>query len=180
MCKSRLLHPGVGFFYALVLGKSTNCTWGVMEEKEVKICWLLPEVDRDLTLPHYKSAGAAGMDVEAAVSVELIIQPGTLALVPTGFGVALPLGYELQVRPRSGLAVKYGVTILNSPGTIDSDYRGEVKIVLINLGRDPFIVHRGDRIAQLVLAPAPRARFVLVEALDPTSRASGGFGHTGV
>jgi len=151
-----------------------------MEEKEVKICWLLPEVDRDLTLPHYKSAGAAGMDVEAAVSVELIIQPGTLALVPTGFGVALPLGYELQVRPRSGLAVKYGVTILNSPGTIDSDYRGEVKIVLINLGRDPFIVHRGDRIAQLVLAPAPRARFVLVEALDPTSRASGGFGHTGV
>ena len=180
MCNCRLLYTGVGFFYALVLGKGTDCTRGVMDEKEVKICWLLPEAERDLHLPHYKSAGAAGMDVEAAVRGELIIEPGTSALVPTGFAVALPTGYELQVRPRSGLAVKYGVTILNSPGTIDSDYRGEVKIVLINLGRDRFIVHRGDRIAQLVLAPAPRVRCVLVEALDPTSRASGGFGHTGV
>ena len=153
---------------------------GVMDEKDVKICWLLPEAERDLNLPHYKTTGAAGMDVEAAVGGQLIIEPGALALVPTGFAVALPQGYELQVRPRSGLAVKHGVTILNSPGTIDSDYRGEVKIVLINLGRDAFIVHRGDRIAQLVLAQVPRARLVLVEALDPTPRATGGFGHTGV
>jgi dUTP pyrophosphatase len=160
-------------------GKNLLCR-GVMDEKEVKICWLLPEDQRDLNLPHYKSAGAAGMDVEAAVDGTLIIEPGALALVPTGFGVALPGDYELQVRPRSGLAVKYGVTILNSPGTIDSDYRGEVKIALINLSRNPFIVHRGDRIAQLVLAAVPRARFVLVEALDQTSRATGGFGHTGI
>jgi dUTP pyrophosphatase len=151
-----------------------------MDEKEVMICWLIPEAERDLNLPHYKSAEAAGMDVEAAVRGELIVEPGSLALVPTGFGVALPRGFELQVRPRSGLAVKHGVTILNSPGTIDSDYRGEVKIVLINLGRDRFIIRRGDRIAQLVLAAVPRARFFLVEALDPTSRAAGGFGHTGV
>ena len=151
-----------------------------MHEKEVKICWLVPAAERDLNLPRYESAGAAGMDVEAAVHNELVILPGEMALVPTGFGVALPAGYELQVRPRSGLAVKYGLTILNSPGTIDSDYRGEVKIALINLGRKPFVVHRGDRIAHLVLEQVTRARFTLVEGLDATSRAAGGFGHTGV
>ena len=151
-----------------------------MDEKEILICWLTHEAEGDIRLPRYETPGAAGMDVEAAVRGELIIEPGEMALVPTGFGVALPVGYELQVRPRSGLAVKYGLTILNSPGTIDSDYRGEVKIALINLGRKPFIVHRGDRIAQLVLAPVTRARFVLVGALDQTPRAAGGFGHTGV
>lgn len=152
-----------------------------MDEQEVKICWLQPEeTEFDLHLPHYQSAGSAGMDVEAAVLGELSIQPGELALVPTGFAVELPAGYELQVRPRSGLAVKYGLTILNSPGTIDSDYRGEVKIALINLGKKPFVVHRGDRIAQLVLAPVTRVKFTLVEGLSPTPRATGGFGHTGI
>ena len=151
-----------------------------MDRKEVKICWLLADAERDLHLPHYQSAGAAGMDVEAAVLEELTIEPSALALVPTGFAVQVPAGYELQVRPRSGLAVKYGVTIVNSPGTIDSDYRGEVKIALINHGKKPFIVHRGDRIAQLVLAPVTRAKLKLVAALSPTSRATGGFGHTGI
>ncbi len=151
-----------------------------MDEKEVQICWLTPEAENDLRLPCYETSGAAGMDVEAAVLGELLIEPGEMALIPTGFGVALPAGYELQVRPRSGLAVKYGLTILNSPGTIDSDYRGEVKIALINCGRKPFIVHRGDRIAQLVLAPVTKARFALVKALDQTTRDTGGFGHTGI
>ena len=151
-----------------------------MDEKEVKICWLLEDSERDLQLPCYQSAGAAGMDVEAAVLGELTIEPGDFGLVPTGFAVQLPVGYELQVRPRSGLAVKYGLTILNSPGTIDSDYRGEVKIALINNGKKPFVVHRGDRIAQLVLAPVTRANLTLVATLSPTSRATGGFGHTGI
>jgi dUTP pyrophosphatase len=151
-----------------------------MDVKEVEICWLVPEEERDLNLPSYESTEAAGMDVEAAVHGEMIIEPGQMGLVPTGFGVALPTGYELQVRPRSGLAVKYGLTILNSPGTIDADYRGEVKIALINLGHKPFTIHRGDRIAQLVLAPVTRARLYLVEDLGPTDRGDGGFGHTGI
>jgi dUTP pyrophosphatase len=152
----------------------------VMDEKEVKVCWLAPVVSNDLNLPSYKSEGAAGMDVEAAVLGDLILEPGEIALVPTGFSVAIPLGYELQVRPRSGLAVHDGLTIINSPGTIDSDYRGEVKVALINHSRKPYIVHRGDRIAQLVLAPVSRARFTLAKDLDDTVRSDGGFGHTGV
>ncbi len=151
-----------------------------MEEKVVKICWLTSGVERDLKLPSYQSAGAAGMDVAAAVDEEVVIEPGAIVVVPTGFAVALPAGYELQVRPRSGLAVTYGLTLVNSPGTIDSDYRGEIKIALINLGGDPFIVRRGDRIAQLVLTPVIRARFDEVATLDPTARSAGGFGHTGV
>ncbi len=151
-----------------------------MQEKEVKVCWLVPETERDLQLPRYETAGSAGMDVAAGVKERLVIEPGERVLVPTGFGVALPEGYELQVRPRSGLAVKYGVTILNSPGTIDADYRGEVKIALINLGRKPYVINRGDRIAQLVLAPVVRATFTVVTALDETTRDAGGFGHTGV
>jgi dUTP pyrophosphatase len=151
-----------------------------MEEKVVKICWLASGCERDLKLPSYQSAEAAGMDVAAAVDQEVVIEPGAIALVPTGFAVALPAGYELQVRPRSGLAVTHGLTLVNSPGTIDSDYRGEIKIALINLGRDRFIVRRGDRVAQLVLAPVVRARFDEVANLDPTARSAGGFGHTGV
>lgn len=151
-----------------------------MNEKEVKICWLVPESERDLHFPSYETIGAAGMDVEAGVRDCLEIQPGERVLVPTGFSVALPEGFELQVRPRSGLAVKYGVTILNSPGTIDADYRGEVKIALINLGQEPYIIKRRDRIAQLVLAPVARAMFKQVNALDETERNTGGFGHTGV
>lgn len=152
----------------------------VMNEKEVKVCWLVPENERDLQLPSYETVGAAGMDVAAGVTDSLAIQPGERVLVPTGFGVALPEGYELQVRPRSGLAVRYGVTVINSPGTIDADYRGEVKIALVNLGKNPYIVNRGDRIAQLVLAPVMRAIFKEVTILDLTERDSGGFGHTGV
>lgn len=150
-----------------------------MNEKEVKICWLSPENERDLHLPAYETDGAAGMDVEAGVRDCLVILPGERVLVPTGFSVALPEGYELQVRPRSGLAVKYGLAILNSPGTIDADYRGEVKIALINLGQAPYTIKRGDRIAQLVLAPVLRAVFKVVTSLDKTKRDTGGFGHTG-
>ena len=151
-----------------------------MDQIEVKVCWLVPDNTRDLNLPGYETVGAAGMDVEADIRGRLTISPGERVLIPTGFSVALPKGYELQVRPRSGLAVKHGVTILNSPGTIDADYRGEVKIALINLGQDPYTVHRGDRIAQLVLAPVLHAVFREVAVLDKTVRDSGGFGHTGV
>lgn len=151
-----------------------------MTERKVKICWLSAEDERDLHLPRYKTAGAAGMDVEAAVGQDLEIRPGERVLVPTGLSVALPEGYEIQVRPRSGLAVKHGVTILNSPGTIDSDYRGEIKVALINLGSTAYTVQRGDRIAQLVLAPVERAIVHKVAVLDKTERDTGGFGHTGV
>lgn len=150
-----------------------------MDEKIVKICWCLPERESHVRLPAYATAGAAGMDVEAAVSEELVIAPGEIVLVPTGFRVSLPSGYEMQVRPRSGLAVKHGITIINSPGTIDADYRGEVKIALINLGQRPYVVNRGDRIAQLVLAPVSKAKLRIVADLDKTERDSGGFGHTG-
>lgn len=151
-----------------------------MNEVEIKICWLIPEEERDLNLPNYETTGAAGMDVEAGIHTAVTLQPGERTLIPTGFSVALPQGYELQVRPRSGLAIKYGVTIINSPGTIDSDYRGEVKIALINLGQDSYTIHRGDRIAQLVLAPVLQTIFNQVSNLDKTERDSGGFGHTGV
>ena len=150
-----------------------------MNEKEVQLCWLIPETERNLRLPHYATVGAAGMDVEAAVRGSLLLQPGESVLVPTGFSVALPEGFELQVRPRSGLAVRHGITILNSPGTIDADYRGEVKIALINLGKNCYTIRRGDRIAQLILAPVTRAVLREVTALDKTDRDVGGFGHTG-
>lgn len=131
-----------------------------------------------LPLPAYASDGAAGMDVVAAES--LTIRPGTRHAVATGFAMAIPAGYEVQVRPRSGLALKHGITCLNTPGTIDSDYRGEVKVILANLGEDNFEVKRGDRIAQLVPAPVQRARFAEVATLDETARGAGGFGSTGV
>ena len=150
-----------------------------MDEKVIEICWCIPAAQRDLHLPAYATAGAAGMDVEAAVTEDLVIAPGERVLVPTGFCVSLPQGYEIQVRPRSGLAVKHGLTVINSPGTIDADYRGEVRIALINLGHEPYTISRGDRIAQLVLAPVTRAQLQVVSALDKTDRAAGGFGHTG-
>ncbi|MCP4339740.1 MAG: dUTP diphosphatase [Desulfobulbaceae bacterium] len=150
-----------------------------MKESEVEICWLIPEKERNLQHPSYETVGAAGMDVQAGIPDSLMIRPGERVLVPTGFSVALQEGYELQVRPRSGLAVKYGLTIINSPGTIDADYRGEVKIAMINLGHKPYTVNRGDRIAQLVLAPVVRATFKEVSSLDKTKRDTGGFGHTG-
>ena len=134
--------------------------------------------DDDVPLPAYATDGAAGLDVRAAVREPLPIEPGARVAVPTGLAVAVPAGYELQVRPRSGLALK-GVTCVNAPGTIDSDYRGEIKVLLGNLGTERHVVLRGDRIAQLVLAPVVRADVVLEDALDETPRGSGGFGSTG-
>ena len=131
-----------------------------------------------LDLPGYATDGAAGMDVCAAES--LTIRPAARALVATGFAVAIPLGYEIQVRPRSGLAFKQGISVLNTPGTIDSDYRGEVKVLLANLGEDDFAIRKGDRIAQLVVAPVQRGIMREVENLDDTARGDGGFGSTGV
>ena len=131
-----------------------------------------------LPAPAYATPGAAGMDVVAAE--ELILTPGARHAVATGFAVAIPEGYEVQVRPRSGLALRHGVTCLNTPGTIDSDYRGEVKVILANLGAEPFPINRGDRIAQLVPAPVLHARLVDAAELDDTARGSGGFGSTGV
>jgi len=130
-----------------------------------------------LPLPSYASEGAAGLDVVAAE--DLTLAPGERHAVATGFAIAIPPGYEVQVRPRSGLALKHGITCLNTPGTIDSDYRGEVKVILANLGAEPFEVKRGERIAQLVPAPVLRAKFAEVEGLDETQRGAGGFGSTG-
>lgn len=137
------------------------------------------EHGRDLPLPAYQSVLAAGLDLLAAVDGPITLAPGARALVPTGLAMALPAGYEAQVRPRSGLAAKHGVTVLNTPGTIDADYRGEVKVILINLGEDPFEISRGDRIAQMVIAPVLQADLVEVEVLPETERGAGGFGSTG-
>lgn len=131
----------------------------------------------DIALPSYQTSGAAGMDVCAGE--DRTLQPGETAAIATGFSMAVPPGFEAQLRPRSGLALKHGLTLLNSPGTIDSDYRGEVKIILTNLGFEPFLVRRGERIAQMVIARVERAQIEEVESLDETERGHGGFGHTG-
>jgi len=133
----------------------------------------------DLPLPAPATPGAAGLDLPAAVAEELVLEPGARALVPTGFRLAIPEGYEGQVRPRSGLARRYGLTLPNAPGTIDSDYRGEVKVLLHNGGNESVRIRRGDRIAQLVVAPVLRVRLEEVATLDTTTRGEGGFGHTG-
>ena len=133
-----------------------------------------------LPQPQYMSEHAAGADLCAAVGEQLTLLPGARALVPTGFSIALPPGYEAQIRPRSGLAIRSGVTCLNAPGTIDADYRGEIAVVLANLGTEPVLIRRGDRIAQIVVAPVKRARFDAVAELPPTARGDGGFGSTGV
>ena len=135
------------------------------------------EHGQGLPLPVYATAGAAGMDVVAAE--DCMLAPGARHAVSTGLALAIPAGYEVQVRPRSGLAIKHGITCLNTPGTIDSDYRGEVKVILINLGQEPFAIRRGERIAQLVPAPVLRATLDEVTSLDETARGSGGFGSTG-
>jgi dUTP pyrophosphatase len=134
-----------------------------------------------LTLPAYETSGAAGMDLRAAVAEDapLVLNPGERAMVPTGLVIGLPPGYEAQIRPRSGLAAKHGVTCLNSPGTIDADYRGEVKVILINHGPGPFVITRGERIAQMVISPVTQASFEVVTQLDATDRGGGGFGSTG-
>lgn len=136
----------------------------------------------DLPIPTYATAGAAGFDLRAAVAIDApaMLAAGERMLVPTGFACAVPHGYEMQVRPRSGLAVKYGIGIVNSPGTVDSDYRGPLMVCLINLGAEPFTINRGDRIAQAVVAPAPQLTLVEVDELDDTARGTKGFGSTGV
>jgi dUTP pyrophosphatase len=140
----------------------------------------LPHAE-DIAAPAYATEGAAGLDLRAALPEEApqVLAPGARAMIPTGFAIALPPGYEAQVRPRSGLAAKYGVTCLNAPGTIDCDYRGEVSVILINLGQAPITIARGERIAQLVVAPVSRVRFEEVASLDATDRGAGGFGSTG-
>ncbi len=140
---------------------------------------LLPH-GQGLPLPAYASDGAAGMDVVAALDAPLVLEPGRRAAVPTGLAMAIPPGFEVQVRPRSGLAFNHGVTVANAPGTIDSDYRGEVKVLLVNLGTEPFTIERGMRIAQLVPAAVTRATLTIVEGLDSTVRGTGGFGSTGL
>lgn len=134
----------------------------------------------DLPLPGYESVSAAGMDIRAALDAPIIINPGERKLIPTGIQMALPEGYEAQIRPRSGLAIRNGITMLNTPGTIDADYRGEVMVIAINLGDEKFVVNHGDRIAQMVIAPVTQFPVVEVLDLDDTERGDGGFGSTGV
>jgi dUTP pyrophosphatase len=136
--------------------------------------------NKDIAMPSYETEGASGLDLRAAVDRELTLHPGDIRLVPTGLAISLPLGYEAQIRPRSGLALKHGVGMVNSPGTIDSDYRGEIGLVLINWGDAPFVIKRGDRIAQMVIARVSRARVLEVDRLETTERGEGGFGHSGV
>jgi len=146
---------------------------------DIRFLRLDPVRDADIPLPRYMTPQAAGMDICAAVAGELTIACGAVQLVPTGFSVAIPEGFEIQIRPRSGLAVKHGIGIINSPGTIDADYRGEVMVALINLGEEPYTIRRGDRIAQMVTKRVYPARLQIVEGLDGTDRDTGGFGHTG-
>ena len=133
----------------------------------------------DIPLPAYETEHAAGMDIRAAVTAALTIAPGERALVPTGLRIGLPEGYEAQIRPRSGLALKHGISLPNTPGTIDADYRGEIGIIMINLGQQPFVINRGDRIAQMIVAPVTKVAWESVDTLSETVRGAGGFGHTG-
>ena len=150
------------------------------DEPVIEIMRLKPDDSSDIQLPRYMTSRAAGMDICAAVEDPLELAPGSIVLVPTGFAMALPSGYEAQIRPRSGLAVRYGVTVVNAPGTIDADYRGEIKIGLINLGPASHTIHRGQRIAQMIIQHVSRATVREVATLDETKRNSGGFGSTGV
>jgi dUTP pyrophosphatase len=145
----------------------------------LKIVRLRPDTDSDIPLPRYMTSQSAGMDLCAAIKEDLVLNKGELILIPTGFAIALPEGFEAQIRPRSGLAIKHGIGLINSPGTIDTDYRGEIKIAVINLGGKPYTFRRGDRIAQMVIKKTYFARLEIVEELDETKRNTGGFGHTG-
>ncbi len=146
----------------------------------IKFLRVDPDKNGDVALPRYMTPDSAGMDVCAAIEKDLELKPGKITLIPTGFAVAIPRGFEAQIRPRSGLAVKHGIGIINSPGTIDSDYRGEVKIAVINLGEKIYTFHRGDRIAQMIIKRVYQGEIKLVEKLDETERNTGGFGHTGL
>jgi dUTP pyrophosphatase len=150
-----------------------------MSEPFVRVQIKRVEGNEDLCLPVQATAGSAGFDLQAALSEAYTLYPGKRALIPTGIMLALPEGYEAQVRPRSGLALKHGITLLNTPGTIDADYRGEIGVILINLGDEPYTIRRGDRIAQLVIQKLPSVLWEETEELPPTSRGSGGFGSTG-
>lgn len=149
-------------------------------KSSVEVAVARVEGTEDIPLPAYETDHAAGMDLRAAVQEERTLSPGHRLLVPTGIRIALPPGFEAQVRPRSGLAVRHGIGMVNAPGTIDADYRGEIQVLLINLGQAPFTVKRGDRIAQLIVAPVSSVQWREVPKLDATARGEGGFGHTGV
>jgi dUTP pyrophosphatase len=149
----------------------------VSERESVVVLFKREAGGEEIELPSYQTAGAAGIDVRAAEA--LILEAGQTLLVATGFSMAVPPGYEAQLRPRSGLALKHGITLLNSPATIDADYRGEVKVILTNLGKDPFPIERGDRIAQMIIARVEHVQIEIVTELDETQRGAGGFGHTG-
>ena len=146
----------------------------------IKFLRIDPDKNADIAVPRYMTHQSAGMDICAAIEKELDLKPGKITLIPTAFAVAIPKGFEAQIRPRSGLAVKHGIGIINSPGTIDADYRGEIKIAVINLGEKSYTFHRGDRIAQMVIKRVYQAEIKPVEELDETERNAGGFGHTGL
>jgi dUTP pyrophosphatase len=157
---------------------------GLLQERNtmsarLKVPVHLEQEFKDFPLPQYATQYSAGVDLYAATRSDIILKPGQRRLISTGIRVAIPTGFEGQVRPRSGLALKYGVTLLNAPGTIDSDYRGIVGVILVNLGEEPFTIHRGDRIAQLVIAPVQQCHFEEVDSLKPSTRGTGGFGSTG-
>jgi len=154
--------------------------WKMTETPTIRITRLRPDADADIPLPQYMTAQSAGMDICAAIIPhDLVLDPGEITLIPTGFAIAVPEGFEAQIRPRSGLAVKHGIGLINSPGTIDADYRGEVMIAVINLGKKSYRFQRGQRIAQMVVNRVFKAAFEVVEKLDETGRNTGGFGHTG-
>jgi dUTP pyrophosphatase len=145
----------------------------------IRFCRIDQKASADIPLPRYMTPQASGMDIYAAITQKLVVEPGAIHLIPTGFMMAIPNGYEAQIRPRSGLAVKHGIGLINSPGTIDADYRGEVQVALINLGKHDYTIRRGDRIAQMTIQRVYQAGLEEVSCLDKTSRNAGGFGHTG-
>ena len=149
-----------------------------METVQIKIQHITDKF-KDILLPEYATEGSSGLDLRAAVETEMKIEKGKIGLVPTNLKVEIPLGYEIQIRPRSGLAAKNGIGVLNSPGTIDSDYRGEIKVILFNFSEEDFIIKRGDRIAQMIVAKVYRADLIITDELNESKRGDGGFGHTG-
>jgi len=159
--------------------KSCALTQKMNPNPTIKLLRIRPNDDADIPLPRYMTPHSAGMDIYAAVKKDMVLEKGEIALIPTGFAMAIPEGFEAQIRPRSGLAVKHGIGLINSPGTIDSDYRGEVMIPAINLGTKKYTLKRGDRIAQMLIKRVYHARIEVVEQLDKTVRNTGGFGHTG-
>ena len=149
-----------------------------MDKIQIKVVRL--DGNQDLPLPAYESKGSSGLDLRAYVREPVLLKPGEIKLIPTGLAVSIPSGYEAQIRPRSGLALRYGIGMVNSPGTIDSDYRGEIGIIMVNWGSEPFTIQKGDRIAQMIISRVYTADFVEVADLDETDRGQGGFGHTGI